>query len=209
MFGSLAEARSPRNLGGGPLARPWSRRWGHESRDKKTYRMPYCERPSTINAWTVKLLSLFWYCYHQPNKKSIKNDQDYSTSRKRVSPNSMLWYCTNPPILGSKLDFWQDQKWVEDQPVVPQHHDSIVLKGLGHWGDGQRQIKDSWLGCCVQQPFLVFFAGSKMLFGSFAVLGVGIPRCQDKLLQPDQCNIKSTDAVLNCPGCFTPVCLLA
>eukprot|EP00931_Biecheleriopsis_adriatica_P119991 TRINITY_DN95141_c0_g1_i1.p2 TRINITY_DN95141_c0_g1~~TRINITY_DN95141_c0_g1_i1.p2 ORF type:complete len:165 (-),score=40.39 TRINITY_DN95141_c0_g1_i1:22-516(-) len=29
---------------------------------------------------------------------------------------------------------------------------------------------------------------------------------QDKLLQPDQSNVRQTDAVLNCPGCFTPVC---
>eukprot|EP00435_Cladocopium_sp_Y103_P051157 s401_g15.t2 len=29
---------------------------------------------------------------------------------------------------------------------------------------------------------------------------------EDRLLQPDQCNVKATDAVLNCPGCFTPVC---
>eukprot|EP00440_Ansanella_granifera_P074921 gb/GFBE01081308.1/.p1 GENE.gb/GFBE01081308.1/~~gb/GFBE01081308.1/.p1 ORF type:complete len:161 (+),score=42.55 gb/GFBE01081308.1/:1-483(+) len=29
---------------------------------------------------------------------------------------------------------------------------------------------------------------------------------QDKLLQPDNSNVKTTDAVLNCPGCFTPVC---
>eukprot|EP00434_Breviolum_minutum_P035520 symbB.v1.2.031446.t1/scaffold3649.1/size52700/2 len=29
---------------------------------------------------------------------------------------------------------------------------------------------------------------------------------EDQLLQPDQSNIKATDAVLNCPGCFTPVC---
>ena len=30
---------------------------------------------------------------------------------------------------------------------------------------------------------------------------------KDQLLQPDTRNVKSTDAVLNCPGCFTPVCL--
>ncbi|CAK9084337.1 E2F-associated phosphoprotein (EAPP) [Durusdinium trenchii] len=29
---------------------------------------------------------------------------------------------------------------------------------------------------------------------------------EDQLLQPDQSNVRSTDAVLNCPGCFTPVC---
>eukprot|EP00439_Symbiodinium_sp_Y106_P034026 s3378_g4.t1 len=28
----------------------------------------------------------------------------------------------------------------------------------------------------------------------------------DQLLQPDTQNVKGTDAVLNCPGCFTPVC---
>ncbi|CAE7465099.1 Eapp [Symbiodinium necroappetens] len=28
----------------------------------------------------------------------------------------------------------------------------------------------------------------------------------DQLLQPDTRNVKGTDAVLNCPGCFTPVC---
>ncbi|CAE7775014.1 Eapp [Symbiodinium pilosum] len=28
----------------------------------------------------------------------------------------------------------------------------------------------------------------------------------DQLLQPDTSNVKTTDAVLNCPGCFTPVC---
>eukprot|EP00929_Paragymnodinium_shiwhaense_P008315 TRINITY_DN112267_c0_g1_i1.p1 TRINITY_DN112267_c0_g1~~TRINITY_DN112267_c0_g1_i1.p1 ORF type:complete len:198 (-),score=37.55 TRINITY_DN112267_c0_g1_i1:12-605(-) len=27
-----------------------------------------------------------------------------------------------------------------------------------------------------------------------------------KLMQPDGSNVRSTDAVLNCPGCFTPVC---
>ncbi|CAE8680512.1 unnamed protein product [Polarella glacialis] len=28
----------------------------------------------------------------------------------------------------------------------------------------------------------------------------------EKLLQPDSSNVRTTDAVLNCPGCFTPVC---
>eukprot|EP00930_Biecheleria_cincta_P076699 TRINITY_DN63918_c0_g1_i1.p1 TRINITY_DN63918_c0_g1~~TRINITY_DN63918_c0_g1_i1.p1 ORF type:complete len:194 (+),score=28.13 TRINITY_DN63918_c0_g1_i1:90-584(+) len=28
----------------------------------------------------------------------------------------------------------------------------------------------------------------------------------DKLLQPDANNVRTTDAVLNCPGCFTSVC---
>eukprot|EP00933_Yihiella_yeosuensis_P057616 TRINITY_DN57569_c0_g1_i1.p1 TRINITY_DN57569_c0_g1~~TRINITY_DN57569_c0_g1_i1.p1 ORF type:complete len:186 (-),score=44.74 TRINITY_DN57569_c0_g1_i1:116-673(-) len=28
----------------------------------------------------------------------------------------------------------------------------------------------------------------------------------EKLLQPDQENVRETDAVLNCPGCFMPVC---